>query len=434
MSQTKIDIPKAFLFLFKPKRYKVLYGGRGGAKSHTIARYLLVEGMRDKHRFLCTRELQGSIQDSVHKLLSDIINNEPALSYFYEVQKATIIGKNGTEFLFKGLKHNITEVKSTEGVTKCWVEEAEKVSDQSWEVLIPTIRDPKSEIIVSFNPKNLTDPTYQRFVVNATEDMIVKKVSFRDNPFFPEVLKSEADKLKTQDLDAYNHIWEGEPDLRRNGAVYAKQILAARDEKRITKVPYDPACEVFTAWDLGFGDATAIWWCQFVGRELRWLDYYENCGEQLDHYVSVIKSKPYNYSNHYLPHDGGHGNIRGESVSIQLSQMGLFNVVLDRDNSVQAGIELTRQTIAYSVFDEQKCAEGIKALEAYSYKWNEDKMTFSRTPLHDWSSNGADAARYAATAANMQKGGLSKQSDPYEEASIYKDPYANSSSNSWMGA
>jgi len=426
MSQTcQIDIPKAFLWLFKPKRYKILYGGRGGGKSHTIARYFLIEGMQRKHRFLCTRELQGSIHDSVHKLLSDIINNDPHLSYFYEIQKATIIGKNGTEFLFKGLKHNITEVKSTEGVTKCWVEEAEKVSDQSWEVLIPTIRDPESEILVSFNPKNLTDPTYQRFVVNSTDDMTVRKVSFRDNPFFPDVLKAEADKLRELDTDAYNHIWEGEPDLRRNGAVYAKQMLAARDDGRITRVPYDPSSEVFTAWDLGFGDATAIWWCQFVGRELRWLDYYENCGEQLDHYVNIIKSKPYNYSKHYLPHDGGHGNIRGESVSLQLGTMGLVNEVLDREQDINAGIELMRQTIAYSVFDQQKCEEGIKALEAYSYKWNEDRQTFGKNPLHDWSSNGADAARYAARAASMNKSGLVKR----------KDPFATSYSRSgWMGA
>ena len=381
--------------------------------------------MQRKHRFLCTRELQGSIHDSVHKLLSDIINNDPHLSYFYEIQKATIIGKNGTEFLFKGLKHNITEVKSTEGVTKCWVEEAEKVSDQSWEVLIPTIRDPESEILVSFNPKNLTDPTYQRFVVNSTDDMTVRKVSFRDNPFFPDVLKAEADKLRELDTDAYNHIWEGEPDLRRNGAVYAKQMLAARDDGRITRVPYDPSSEVFTAWDLGFGDATAIWWCQFVGRELRWLDYYENCGEQLDHYVNIIKSKPYNYSKHYLPHDGGHGNIRGESVSLQLGTMGLVNEVLDREQDINAGIELMRQTIAYSVFDQQKCEEGIKALEAYSYKWNEDRQTFGKNPLHDWSSNGADAARYAARAASMNKSGLVKR----------KDPFATSYSRSgWMGA
>lgn len=422
---SNIQIPEAFKGLFKPKRYKVYYGGRGGGKSESICRALLLIGAQEKTRILCARELQGSIQDSVHKLLSDVIQSNPALSAFYEVQKATIIGKNGTEFLFKGLKHNITEVKSMAGVDICFVEEAEKVSDQSWEVLIPTIRKDGSEIWIGFNPKNLTDPTYQRFVVNATDDMLVRKVSWRDNPFFPDVLNKERLALKEQDIDAYNHIWEGEPDLRRNGAVYAKQILTARDEGRITSVPYDPACEVFTAWDLGFGDATAIWWLQYVGRELRWLDYYENCGEQLGHYVQVVKAKPYNYSMHYLPHDGGHGNIRGESVDIQLSQMGLQNTVLERENDINAGIELVRQTLAYSVFDANKCAGGIKALEAYSYKWNEDRMTFSKSPLHDWSSNGADAARYAARAAGMRKGGLARTVDPY------KSSY---SSVGWMGA
>ena len=165
---TKLQIPSAFQELFKPHRYKVLYGGRGGAKSESIVRALLLIGAQKKTRILCARELQGSIQDSVHKLLADIIYSHPTLDAFYEVQKAAIIGKNGTEFLFKGLKHNITEVKSMAGVDICFVEEAEKVSDQSWEVLIPTIRKDGSEIWISFNPKNLTDPTYQRFVVNAS--------------------------------------------------------------------------------------------------------------------------------------------------------------------------------------------------------------------------------------------------------------------------
>ena len=422
----KIQIPDAFDGLFEPKRYKVYYGGRGGAKSESICRALLIIGTQEKTRILCARELQGSIQDSVHKLLADIIASNPHLSDFYQVQKSVIIGKNGSEFIFKGLKHNVTEVKSMAGVDICFVEEAEKVSDQSWEVLIPTIRKENSEIWIGFNPKNITDPTYQRFVVNATDDMLVKKVSWRDNPFFPRVLNDERLRLKEQDEDAYNHIWEGEPDLRRNGAVYAKQILAAREEDRVTKVPYDPACEVFTAWDLGYGDATSIWWLQYVGRELRWLEYYENCGEQLDHYVQIVKSKPYNYSTHYLPHDGGHGNIRGESVSIQLNSMGLSNTVLERENDINAGIELVRQTLAFSVFDADKTSAGLNALEAYSYKWNEDRMTFSKTPLHDWSSNGADAARYAARAASMQKGGLVKTKDPYARTSY--------SSGGWMGA
>jgi len=422
---SKIQIPEAFERLLKPKRYKVLYGGRGGAKSESICRALLIIGASKKTRILCARELQGSIHDSVHKLLSDVISSNPALNDFYEVQKTAIMGKNGTEFLFKGLKHNITEVKSMAGVDICFVEEAEKVSDQSWEVLIPTIRKEHSEIWVGFNPKNLTDPTYQRFVVNSTDDMWVKKVSWRDNPFFPDVLNKERLALKEQDVDAYNHIWEGEPDLRRNGAIYGKQILKAREDDRVTCVPYDPGTEVFTAWDLGYGDATSIWWLQYVGRELRWIDYYENCGEQLDHYVQLVKSKPYNYSTHYLPHDADHGNIRGESVSIQLAQMGLNNQVLERENDLTAGIELTRQTLAFSVFDRDACGAGIKALEAYSYKWNEDRMSFSKTPLHDWSSNGADAARYAARAAAMTKGGRIKTEDPFKQ---------NHTNVGWMGS
>lgn len=428
MSQNNIDIVKAFkpLYTRNKWRYKVYYGGRGGAKSHNFARMLLVMGAEKPLRILCTRELQGSIQDSVHKLLSDIIKDNPALRSFYTVFQANIRGSNGTEFLFKGLKHNATEIKSMEGIDIVWCEEAEKISDASWEVLVPTIRKEGSEIWISFNPKNSTDPTYQRFVVNANEDMIVKKVSWRDNPFFPEVLNKERIKLKEQDIDSYNHIWEGEPDLRRNGSVYGKQVSSARDDGRITSVPYDPSCEVFTSWDLGFGDATSIWWLQFVGRELRWLEYYENCGEQLGHYVDIVKSKPYNYSKHYLPHDGGHGNIRGESVSIQLSNMGLPNVVLERENDITAGIELLRQTLAFSVFDAKKCADGIKALEAYSYKWNEERMSFSKSPLHDWSSNGADAARYAARAASLQKGGLIKTKDPF------KNNYYNG--GGWMGS
>lgn len=422
----KIKIPDAFQDLFKKYRYKIYYGGRGGAKSESICRALLLLGAQNKMRILCARELQGSIQDSVHKLLCDVIYSSDALNNHYQVQKAAILGKNGTEFIFKGLKHNITEVKSMANVDICFVEEAEKVSDQSWEVLIPTIRKEGSEIWVSFNPKNITDPTYQRFVVNATDDMFVKKVSWRDNPFFPKVLDDERIRLRDQDLDAYNHIWEGEPDLRRNGAVYAKQLLKAREEGRITKVPYDPSAQVFTAWDLGFGDATAIWWCQFVGRELRWLEYYENCGEQLDHYVQIVKSKPYNYSKHYIPHDGGHGNIRGESVSIQLNNMGIKNEVLEREQDINAGIELTRQTLNYSVFDDTACSLGIKALEAYSYKWNEDRLTFSKNPLHDWSSNGSDAARYAARAASMQKAGLVRSDDPYKR-------HSQSMRGGWMG-
>lgn len=424
----EIQIPEAFGFLFEPKRNKVLYGGRGGAKSHNVARALLVQGMERPLRILCAREYQVSIADSVHKLLADLIR-QYELEWFYEILNSTIRGRNGTEFIFKGLKHNASEIKSIEGIDVAWIEEAEKVSDNSWELLIPSIRKEGSEIWVTFNPKNPSDPTWRRFVATPSPDTIAKKVSWRDNPFFPKVLDDERRKLQGQDPEAYKHIWEGEFDTRRSGAVYAKQMQKAREEKRVCRVPYDPSSEVFHAWDLGFGDATAIWWLQFVGRELRWLDYYENAGEQLDHYVRVVKSKPYNYMKTacYLPHDGGAGNIRGESVSNQLASMGIANEVLTRETDINPAIEMLRQTIAFSVFDAQNCQRGIEALESYHYEWDDDRKVFKSRPVHDWASNGADAARYAARAASMLK------AIPKPAVQTYR-PQFRTGGQGWLGS
>lgn len=403
-----MKIPEAFDFLFTPSRYKIVYGGRGKGATENIGRALLIQGMQETLPTLCTREYQISIQDSVHRVLANIVMQEN-LADQYEVLQSVIRHRyNGTEFIFKGLKHNITEIKGIHGIKRVWAEEAENISNRSWEVLIPTIREDDSEIWVSFNPKNPTDPTYVRFVKNPPPDAIVKKLSWRDNPFFPDVLAKERINLQKSDPEAYLHVWEGEFDTRRSGAVFAKQLAKAREEKRITRVPYDPACEVFTAWDLGFGDSTAIWWLQFVGRELRWLEYYENNGEQLDHYAQVIKSKSYNYmrQGHYLPHDGAHGNIRGDSVSKQLDKLGIKNIVLQRETDITPGIELLRQTIAYSCFDTQACQDGIHALENYGYEWDEDRQVFKSKPLHNWTSHASDAARYAAIAASQIKAGL----------------------------
>lgn len=412
---TEIIIPSAFKFLRTPSRYKTLFGGRGGGKSVGAHLTALVMGMERPLRFVCGREIQKSIKDSVHTLLADMIRKYK-LEWFYEVQESIIKGKNGTEFKFRGLKHNITDIKSLEGVDYFIIEEAENVSNNSYEVLLPTIRKEtlrngvlhSSEVWVIFNTKNVSDPTYQRFVARKDPDNIVKKVSWRDNPFFPAVLEKERLKLFKDDPEAYQHVWEGEPDTRRSGAVYAKQLNKAREEGRICLVPYDPGSEVFTAWDLGFGDATSIWWLQFVGRELRWLEYYENSGEQLGHYAKIIKEKSYNYrkDGHFLPHDGAHGNIRGDSVADQLDAMGVTNTVLTRETDINPGIELLRQTIAYSVFDEVKTREGIFALEQYGYEWDADRSVFKSKPKHDWTSHSGSAARYAAIAAGKVRAGL----------------------------
>ncbi len=407
MSTLELKIPKAFKGIEQPYRFKVFYGGRGGGKSETVARYLLGEGMFKTIRILCTRELQTSIGDSVHKLLSDIIRSDRLLSEHYEVLQTIIRGKNGTEFLFKGLKHNITEIKGISGIDRVWVEEAENISDRSWELLIPSIRKEGSEIWVIFNPRNVSDPTYQRFIATKHDDALVKKINWDDNPFFPEVLNKERLRLMQTDPEAYAHIWGGELDTRRSGAVYAKLIDTARAESRITVVPYDPSYEVFTAWDLGWADSTAIWWAQFVGRELRIIDYYENTGEGLGYYAKIVKDKPYNYmrSGHFLPHDAAAGNIRGDSATVQLNRLGIQNQVLE-SSSIEGGIEAVRQLLPMCVFDEAKTKDGIFALENYAYEWDDERKVFKNRPKHDWSSHASDAFRYLAHAVSRIKGSV----------------------------
>lgn len=211
MPELHVEIPpKAFEALTSSARYKVFHGGRGGSKSWTIGDILLTKAMNEKAVFLCVREFQNSIKDSVHRLLCRRIEELGFLSFF-EIQKATIIcRKTGSEFIFAGLADKTADsIKSLEGAKYCWVEEAQTVSDRSWQLLIPTIRTKGSEIWVSFNPDEETDPTYQRFIVNTPPDALVVRLNWDDNPWFPEVLKKEKDYLYSVDPDAANHVWGG---------------------------------------------------------------------------------------------------------------------------------------------------------------------------------------------------------------------------------
>jgi len=197
----KAEFPVKLACLFEPKRYKVLYGGRGGAKSWGVARALLIKGAKDPLRILCAREFQVSIKDSVHKLLADQIE-QLGLAEFYEITNTAIRGRNGTEFSFVGLKNNIMSIKSFEGVDICWCEEAQTISKTSWNVLIPTIRKDNSEIWVTFNPELETDDTYQRFVISPPDNAFVQKITWRDNPWFPQTLREEKENLEVRDHDA----------------------------------------------------------------------------------------------------------------------------------------------------------------------------------------------------------------------------------------
>jgi phage terminase large subunit len=397
LSEHVIDakLPRAFVELFRPHRYKVAYGGRGSAKSWSYARALVALAAKSRLRILCAREFQGSIAESVHRLISDQID-ALGLTWFFDIKLNGITGANGSEFIFEGVRTNITKIKSMEGIDICWVEEAENVSNNSWEVLIPTIRKEGSEIWVSFNPSVEDAPTHQRFVIRPPPNAWVVKVSWRDNPWFPDVLAAERDTLKANDEEAYLNIWEGECRRFLQGAYYGKELVRLDQEKRITRVPWEPALPVHTAWDLGIGDSTAIWCIQRVSREWRWIDYLENHSVGLDWYAKELKQKPYVYGEHILPHDAKVRELTSGITRVEfLSSHGIRGRVLPQQR-LEDGVQALRNVLSQSWFDAENCAQGIKCLRHYRKEWDEDRKVFANKPLHDWTSHGADAARYMA--------------------------------------
>lgn len=194
--------------LLLPKRYKCLWGGRGSGKSYAAADALLIEGLRRKIRVLCAREFQNSIKESVHYLLKERIA-VLGLEDFYQVQEAAIAAVNGSSFIFKGIRHNVQSIKSMSGLTHCWIEEGQTISAESWRVLVPTIREEGSEIWVTFNPLNKTDPVQVELVDKQRDNAYVERVNWDRNPHFPKVLDDERREMQATDPDAYYHIWEG---------------------------------------------------------------------------------------------------------------------------------------------------------------------------------------------------------------------------------
>lgn len=391
--------------LFEKHRYKILYGGRGSSKSWCLARAALIRGVQEPLLILCAREIQSSIDDSIHSLLAKQIK-AMNLGEFYEIQKTQILGKNGTKIIFAGLKHNIDKIKSAEAVDICLVEEAAAVSKHSWSTLIPTIRKKGSEIWVSFNPELDTDETYVRFVLNSPPDAVVIKMNWQDNPWFHETeLPAEKDALKITDYDAYLNVWEGHCRKTIEGAVYAKEIRHTIAENRVCRVPPLPGKPIDTFWDLGKSDYTSIWFVQFCGMgEYRIVDFYQNQHEEPAHYFKLLQSKGYLYGFHYLPHDASHERLGMIALDKQFKAVFPERVkVLERIKEIRIGLDAARTIFPYCYFDEEKCADGLQALRRYKYKVDASTGRYSSEPVHDDSSHAADAFRYIAMGVNAHK-------------------------------
>ena len=402
--KAEIELPPKLVNLFDGEaRYRVAFGGRGSGKTRSFALMSAVYGYRwgmsgKQGQILCAREHLNSLDESSLEEVKSAIRSVDWLDAYYEIGEKYIRSRDGrVSYVFSGLRRNLDSIKSKARVILAWVDEAENVSEAAWQKLIPTIREEESEIWVTYNPESKHSAVHQRFRVSPSGDVKVCEINWRDNPWFPDVLNQE--RMNDQKLrpDVYDHVWEGAFLIHVEGAYYTVEMREANAEGRIGSAPYDRSVGVVTAWDLGVGDSTAIWFAQMVGPEVRLIDYYESSGVGLDHYVAILNSKGYNYTDHILPHDVRVRELgTGKSRLETLDNLGVRPITIAAQLNVDDGIQAVRSLLGRAWFDEEKCERGIDCLRQYRRDYDENNKSFKARPLHDWSSHGADAMRYLA--------------------------------------
>jgi phage terminase large subunit len=375
------SLPEKFAPLFEPSRYKAFFGGRGGAKSRSFARALILKGTQEKLRILCAREIQKSIGDSVKKVLEDEIERL-GLSKFYRSTLTHIFGINGTVFNFSGLRSNIDSIKSMEGINIVWVEEANTVSQESLTKLIPTIRTPGSEIWFSWNPEFDTDPVDAMFRGELPPpNAIIQEVHYFDNPWFPEVLREEMEWCKARDLDAYNHIWLGGYKLLSEARVFKNWMV----EEFVTpeRIP------LYFGADWGFSvDPTTLvrTWLDIPDRRI-YIDYEAwsiKC--EIDDTPALFDRVP----------ESRRFRIRADSArpeTISYMKRSGFRITGARKGagSVEEGVKFLQN---YDIVVHPRCRHVIDELTNYKYKV--DKHTGEILPiLEDKKNHTIDALRYA---------------------------------------
>jgi phage terminase large subunit len=385
MNEIELSIPEKFKALFFRSRYKVFYGGRGGGKSWAVAMALIVLAYAKPLCILCTREFYRPIKDSVRKLIHNCLQSSGLEPYFRLSGNSITCTTTGSEFIFTGLHHNITEIKSLEGVDICWVEEAQAVSNESWEILIPTIRKENSEIWVTFNPQLEDDDTYQRFVINPPKNAVVQKVNYCDNPFFPETLRAEMEFCRDYNPDDYGHIWLGECVTHTDA-----QIFRGKFEVKDFDIPTAMRTRWFIGADWGFStDPTAVT-VSFIQDDCLYIAFEAGgVGVELDEIPKLLDSIPNNLAHKWnikadcaRPETISH--IRGKGYNIAPAKKW--------GGSVEDGIEHLKNF--RKIYIHPNCRRTADEFRLYSYKV--DRITGDVLPIvADKHNHYIDSLRYA---------------------------------------
>lgn len=379
--------------VWAPSRYKIAHGGRGSGKSWGFVRTSLALSSKHKLRVLCVREVQNSIQESIHRLLCDQIEHM-RLSPYFDIQKQGLYGNNGSDYIFAGIRTDPAKIKSTEGVDICLVEEAEKVSEESWRALIPTIRKPGSEIWVCFNPREEFDPTYKRFVLNTPSNSRITQINWSDNPWFPAVLEQERnhaldlirnatdDKLREQAQADYDHVWEG-----ACRTISESQILKGKTV--ITEFHPNPSWDgPYFGADWGFAtDPTALVKLWIYDNVLYVEHEAWGVGIEIDHTPELFDTIS-GARTHTIRAD----SARPETISYMRRRGFDIRGAAKGQGSVEDGIAFLRGF--RSIVIHPRCTHFAEEARLYSYKV--DRLSGDILPIPIDSFNHCiDAARYA---------------------------------------
>ena len=390
------------------KRRNYIYGGRGSGKSHDVAEYCLFRAYQSKIKVLCTRELQNSIADSVYSLLKNKIT-DMHLDFFFTVYKDRIVGNNGSEFIFKGIHNNVSEIKSMENISIAWLEESQSLSRESIDVIVPTIRAPGSILIFTFNPYKDNDPIYME-MKNATEDDLVIKANYSDNPWFPEELRLEMERDKKNDYQKYLWVWEGECLGLSDAQIFRGKYVVENFE-----TPKNADFHFGADW--GFAnDPTTLVRSFIVGNDL----YIDMCagkvGCDLEDTPSLF-NEVQGSSIYPIYAD----SARPETISFMRSKH--YNVIAAEkwNGSVEDGIQYLRSFSCIHIHE--RCKAVAEEFDLYQYKVDRQTGEVLRIPV-DKFNHYIDAIRYSLTVP-MRSANNGKVYDNFRVENICKDEKAN---------
>lgn len=436
----QVALPKKLKSLFIGRAdVRGAHGGRGSAKTRSFAKMAAVRGYMfgrggQSGIILCARQFMNSLADSSLEEVKRAIEDEPFLTAYYEVTERTIKSRDGRiEFAFAGLDRSIDSVKSKGRILLCWVDEAEPVTAEAWSILIPTLREEgegwNAELWVTWNPKRKKAAVEERFRFANDPLIRIVEMNWRDNPKFPALLERARQRDLEKRPDQYPHIWEGAYVSVIEGAYYAASLTQARAEGRIGRVAADPLMTIRLFCDIGGtgarADAFTIWVAQFVGREIRVLDYYEAVGQPIATHLNWCRERGYTpgKAQFWLPHDGdSNDKVYDVSYASALKEARYEVTVVPNQGkgAASARIEATRRLWPSIWINEATTTGGVEALGWYHEKKDEDRG-IGLGPDHDWSSHGADSFGMMCVV--------------YDEPEVNKPKrYKAPSTGSWMAA